>query len=360
MLVIKRTAYECRPCFKCVLYATETGNSMLDARIAITMIVASAHAEDFVNSQHPAPSSLSADAMSASLFVPILDLTIEAARDAVRPFILRDVGRSWINAAFRGDPHETCLRSDYYDDNATSTFPALIVPSKERRNCTIFIAGGYHAREPASIHAAIEVAYQFTAIPHSRCRLVIAWLVNVKGYSIFYSGNRDFRTSASGVDLNRNFVDSDAEWNECRHQDEDTLSKIVTSETYAGPRPFSEPETRALVALNKVFSSTVAYLLHAKGRYVTWAKGRQNVRVAAQQLAQLLRERTGQPHNVVEKSSHTVIRRTHADYFNIIENVTAFTVEIGTSFAAQGAVRNFASEARFAAMAICDHSRAHY
>jgi murein tripeptide amidase MpaA len=118
----------------------------------------------------------------------------------------------------------------------------------------IFIDGGVHAREWVAISTALFVAYKLTTEYESDPQIAqlvdhydwyILPVANPDGYEYTHTNDRMWRKTRSsaswgwcrGVDPNRNF---DFHWNEVGASDN------PCSEIYAGPRAFSEPETRAI------------------------------------------------------------------------------------------------------------------
>ena len=115
----------------------------------------------------------------------------------------------------------------------------------------IFIDGGIHAREwisPATvtylIKEFVENSAQYSKIL-SKVDIYFLPLVNPDGYEFSRKSDRLWRKNRShtdrgkcaGVDLNRNFG---YKWGG------KGSSNNQCSETYRGPRPFSEPESRAM------------------------------------------------------------------------------------------------------------------
>jgi murein tripeptide amidase MpaA len=120
----------------------------------------------------------------------------------------------------------------------------------KRKKFSVWIHGGIHAREWISVTSAIFVMDQILQIQLSDhdpenvlrfCDWYFVPLVNPDGYNFsrsrpenkMWRKNRHVSSNeCEGVDLNRNW---DFKWKGSGCDD-----------TYAGPRPFSEPETRGL------------------------------------------------------------------------------------------------------------------
>lgn len=122
---------------------------------------------------------------------------------------------------------------------------------------TIFVDAGIHSREWLSPAQALYLINQLIENPKNRkfienINWVIVPLINPDGYEYAHTTDRLWRKTRSkgqvcdGVDANRNF---DFHWSGQGGDDDEC------SNNYAGPKPFSEPET---VALSKVI------LQHAK------------------------------------------------------------------------------------------------
>jgi len=107
------------------------------------------------------------------------------------------------------------------------------------------------------------------------------WFVlvaNPDGYQYTFDGDRLWRknlrdndgdgqiTNADGVDPNRNF---DNHWN----YDEEGSSSLLSSETYRGPSPASEPETQAMQGLLLRIKPKFLVNYHSFGPYILYPQG---------------------------------------------------------------------------------------
>ncbi|EOD26702.1 hypothetical protein EMIHUDRAFT_115016 [Emiliania huxleyi CCMP1516] len=126
-----------------------------------------------------------------------------------------------------------------------------------------------HAREWISAMACPWVAQQLagddTAILETNAVYIMP-VVNPDGYAFSHApeGNRYFRTnrrpgSYFGVDLNRNFP---RHWNSCSQWRRCSSGNVgSSSQTYRGPSPGSEPETRAVMAVADEIEATSGLVL---------------------------------------------------------------------------------------------------
>ena len=94
--------------------------------------------------------------------------------------------------------------------------------------------------------------------------ILIMPVVNPDGYAFSHEKNRYFRTnrrpgSYYGVDLNRNFP---RHWNSCSQWQRCSSGSVgASSQTYRGPSPGSEPETRAVMAVADEIEATSGLVL---------------------------------------------------------------------------------------------------
>lgn len=105
--------------------------------------------------------------------------------------------------------------------------------------------------------------------------------INIRGkIAAFSSGNKierlsagDYRhwnANAAGIDINHNFG---AGW-EILHQQERKNGIFGPAPgKYGGPRPFSEPETRAICGFCSTFDVRRLYSLHSQGEEIYWYYG---------------------------------------------------------------------------------------
>ncbi|OQR93086.1 carboxypeptidase [Achlya hypogyna] len=106
----------------------------------------------------------------------------------------------------------------------------------------IYVQSGLHAREWSAISSTIFALTTLLddANAGSMAPAAFDWvfvpLVNVDGYEVSWTTNRLQRKNAAGVDLNRNYPSPYVNPSPAATFDED----------YAGPAPWSEPETRGI------------------------------------------------------------------------------------------------------------------
>jgi len=124
-----------------------------------------------------------------------------------------------------------------------------------------------HAREWISAMACPWVARQLAvgdAAILQTYAVYIMPVVNPDGYAFSHEKNRYFRTnrrpgSYFGVDLNRNFP---RRWNSCSQWQRCSSGSVgASSQTYRGPSPGSEPETRAVMAVADEIEATSGLVL---------------------------------------------------------------------------------------------------
>jgi len=147
----------------------------------------------------------------------------------------------------------------------------------------IFMDGGFHAREWISHAAVLYVLEQLVENFEANSNLlkdydwVILPVVNPDGYEYSQlSGNRLWRKTRKpyesqgrtcwGADPNRNF---DFHWNE------EGASSNPCADTFAGPTPFSEPETQVVrdIMLTLRGSGKMYLTIHSYGNYLLYPWG---------------------------------------------------------------------------------------
>jgi len=152
--------------------------------------------------------------------------------------------------------------------------------SHKAGNPTIFIESTIHAREWITVATATYVLNELltsndTDIVNLAQNFdwVIVPVLNVDGYAYTHTKNRLWRKTRQphsssfcfGTDANRNFD---------VHFAEAGTSPNPCAETYPGPRPFSEPETKALAKFIDGFDNVKLYLsFHSFGQYILFPYG---------------------------------------------------------------------------------------
>ncbi len=114
---------------------------------------------------------------------------------------------------------------------------------------TILILAGVHGDEPKSVYVARRLIELLENDRQARrdARWVIVPLVNPDGF------HRRKRRNARGVDINRNFPTKDWQHGSPR------------SRMYGGPKPASEPETRAVMRAVERFRPARIVTIHSIG-----------------------------------------------------------------------------------------------
>lgn len=123
---------------------------------------------------------------------------------------------------------------------------AVNVPTRRRPT---LILGGFHGDEPKSVHVAQRLIDALAADSRAATTSwIVVPVVNPDGYA------RRQRRNARSVDLNRNFPTQNWALGDPR------------SRMYGGPRPASEPETRALIRLIRRYRPIRIITIHSIDR----------------------------------------------------------------------------------------------
>jgi len=150
-----------------------------------------------------------------------------------------------------------------YSENGRAIYGYEIGDSK---NCLLLIAGA-HGREKGGKDLLDKLLEEVLAYPNlidSEQRLIIIPLMNPDGYY----GQED-KVNANGVNLNRNFYTSS--WVRQSSADETT---------YAGPKPFSESETRVVKEVAESCQSGVMIAFHSQGHLASPEVGARSLALA--------------------------------------------------------------------------------
>ncbi|WP_343253130.1 M14 family metallocarboxypeptidase [Ligaoa zhengdingensis] len=133
---------------------------------------------------------------------------------------------------------------------------------------------------------------------------------------------RLWQANARGVDLNHNF---DAGWETLHKMEEEAGITGPAPTRYGGPRPESEPETRAITAFCREFAVRQAYAYHSQGEEIYYKYG-EHTPTRSRLMAQLLATSSGyrlmSPEGL---ASHGGFK----DWFIDKLRRPAFTIEIG-------------------------------
>ncbi|XP_055308561.1 uncharacterized protein LOC129572592 [Sitodiplosis mosellana] len=139
--------------------------------------------------------------------------------------------------------------------------------SHKKGNPTIFIESTIHAREWITAATATYFLNELLTSDDVDIRKladnydwVFVPVVNVDGYVYAHSKDRMWRKTRKPSPKNKRCVGVDANRNFDSHHGEVGASTDPCSEIYAGPTPFSEPETLALSKFIKSFDNIKLYL----------------------------------------------------------------------------------------------------
>lgn len=152
--------------------------------------------------------------------------------------------------------------------------------------------GMHHAREVMTPEVILHIAKVLTEkygqnaeVTHwlSQYRVVLVPQVNPDGNELVSRGNVMWRKNAYqlknrtvGVDLNRNYP---AYWNYCRGSDDNP-----SGETYRGPSPGSEPETKAMMHLVETLKPVVDISYHSYSELIIYPYGCGSIKNPAKDL----------------------------------------------------------------------------
>jgi hypothetical protein len=137
-------------------------------------------------------------------------------------------------------------------------------PSSSRK---ALVVGSMHGNEPAGLDVV-------RALRRSDVRGVDVWVVPTVNPDGLRAGSRQ---NSHGVDLNRNFP---YRWR---------LAGSPWSQYYSGPRPFSEPETRAVRRLTRELRPRVSIWYHQPWGHVVLPKRSRATRRVARRYARIAR-----------------------------------------------------------------------
>ena len=131
-----------------------------------------------------------------------------------------------------------------------------------------------------------------------------------------------WQANANGVDLNHNF---DAGFDTLKLLEQKAGITSPGPRQYGGEYPFSEPETKALASLCKLFDIQTAFAFHSQGEEIFYQYGK-HTPTRSRLIAELLSESSGYKiSNQDGLASHGGFK----DWFIEKLNRSAFTIEIG-------------------------------
>lgn len=216
----------------------------------------------------------------------------------------------------------------------------------------IIIAAGFHAQEWLTTLLALRFAETVLYSKSNKTpiwgidlsginrSIIIVPCVNPDGVEIAVSGfesagrfsescrkiasvsSEKWNANARGVDINHNF---DAGWHELRRMETDSGILGPSPRRYGGYAPESEPETKALVYLCRLYTPRMAIALHSQGEEIFWEYGNKKP-PRSEEIAKILSSVSG--YSLIENSglaSHGGFKDWFIDYFN----KPAYTIEIG-------------------------------
>ena len=131
-----------------------------------------------------------------------------------------------------------------------------------------------------------------------------------------------WNANARGVDLNHNFG---AGWNILHEQERKNRIFGPSPKQYGGPRPFSEPETRAVCGFCSTFDISRLYSFHSQGEEIYWYYGVKTPMISrdmAEEFALSCGYKTAFPSGM---ASHGGLKDWYIENFGR----PGFTVEIG-------------------------------
>ena len=157
--------------------------------------------------------------------------------------------------------------------------------------------------------------------------------INIRGKSAAFSSakkierlsNGDYEhwnANAAGVDINHNFG---AGWEILHRQERKNRIFGPAPGKYGGPRPFSEPETRAVCGFCSTFDVMRLYSLHSQGEEIYWYYGPKTP-IISRDMASELSEASGYEAAMPKgMAAHGGLKDWYIEKFSR----PGFTIEIG-------------------------------
>lgn len=211
--------------------------------------------------------------------------------------------------------------------------------------CSTLYVGGVHGQEWLTVLLLLKFASnlssrkELSAALETRGVIIIPCL-NPDGTEIALNGAKgakelaDFVTeiakgdfsswqaNANGVDLNHNF---DAGFDELKKMERESGIVAPAPRQYGGEQAFSEPETKALASLCRLFDVQRAFAFHSQGEEIFYRYG-DNTPAESRLMAELLAKASGyRLSNQEGLASHGGFK----DWFIDKLHRPAFTIEIG-------------------------------
>lgn len=212
------------------------------------------------------------------------------------------------------------------------------------RSGTVMV-GGVHAQEWLTTLLLMKFCFDLSKREEVLCRLenkgvIIIPCLNPDGVEIALKGaegakelrdcverisNGDiskWQANANGVDLNHNF---DAGFAALKRLEQKAGITSPSPRQYGGEYPFSEPETKALASLCRLFDLQTAFAFHSQGEEIFYQYGK-NTPPRSRLMAELLAEASGYKLSTqTGLASHGGFK----DWFIEKLHRPAFTIEIG-------------------------------
>ena len=146
----------------------------------------------------------------------------------------------------------------------------------------------------------------------------------LKGFVERISGGdlSKWQANANGVDLNHNF---DAGFYTLKKLEQKAGIISPSPRQYGGEYPFSEPESKALASLCKLFDIQTAFAFHSQGEEIFYQYGK-NTPVQSRLMAELLAQSSGYK---ISTQSGLASHGGFKDWFVEKLHRPAFTIEVG-------------------------------
>ena len=132
----------------------------------------------------------------------------------------------------------------------------------------------------------------------------------------------NWQANANGVDLNHNF---DAGFSTLKRLEQKAGIVSPSPRQYGGEYPFSEPESKSLASLCKLFDIQTAFAFHSQGEEIFYQYGK-HTPPQSRLIAQLLSESSGYK---ISNQDGLAAHGGFKDWFIEKLHRSAFTIEIG-------------------------------
>ncbi|XP_055295139.1 zinc carboxypeptidase-like [Sitodiplosis mosellana] len=176
-----------------------------------------------------------------------------------------DVIYAWLDEMLQ--KYSSVLKNHNYGKSVEGRALRAVKLSKKEGNPTIFIESTIHAREWVTVATATYFLNELLTSDDGEIRKlannydwVFVPVVNVDGFAYSHSNNRMWRKTRKPHSIIKFCVGSDPNRNFDFHHGDVGASTNPCAETYAGPSPFSEPETLALSEFIETFDNIKLYI----------------------------------------------------------------------------------------------------